>query len=348
MYAILRTKRLHGLESACTHNLRTKKAKNVDPTRSHLNQILVDKLNLNERAKKGPTAGTYDDRLSEYYKTIGAKVKEDSVLAMEFVLTASPKFFKNASKEKIEKWKKTQMEFLQKEFGDQLQFVILHLDETSPHLHVITSVEETKIHKYKNRYGSCEKMVCSVNADRYNPIYLQKLQDRYAVTNAKFGLSRGLRNSKAVHTELKEFQVMIKEFLDKKDYTNVIDQIVDNIPVFLGACKIEKVREAFTPILNQLMKQSKAARLTLKMLPEKVQFINSLIEENEKLNKELKEKKEDYVEAINSKIADNQLIYELRNEVKRLQALVPGGDIDDGGGQIDNTLVSKSTRKLTK
>ena len=271
----------------------------------------------------GSDTGTYDDRLLDYYKNKNAKVKQNSVMAMEFVLTASPEFFEKATPEKLNRWKKSQLNFMKKEFGDQVQFAVLHLDEKTPHLHFFVSVEETKMQKYKNRYGSGEKLVCSLNADRYNPIFLQKLQDRYAEYNKKYGLERGMRNSKAVHTELKEFQAQVKEFLDKKDYTSVIDNLLEKVPVFMGACKIETVKKVLTPVLNTLMKQSKAARITLKELPEKVQFINSLIEENEELNKELKEKKNYYIEAINEKIADKNKILELEEEVKRLEALVP-------------------------
>ncbi len=63
MYAILRTERLHGISSACAHNFRTKYAKNVDPKKSHLNRILIDKLDLHSRAEEGSDAGTYDQGL---------------------------------------------------------------------------------------------------------------------------------------------------------------------------------------------------------------------------------------------------------------------------------------------
>lgn len=323
MYAILRTKRQDGIASVCAHNLRTKYAKNVDKTKSHLNQIYIDNLQLSERAALGPSAGTYDERLLKYYEEKKVKVKENSVLCLEFVLTASPQFFKNATQAQFKDWKKTQLDFMRKEFGEQVQFAILHLDEKSPHYHFLVSVEETKIHKYKNRYGVTEKMVTSLNADRYNPIYLQKLQDRYAEANQKFGLARGLRNSKAIHNELKNFYKDVNSFLEKKDYSSVINNLVEKLPVFLGVCKIDDVRKLFTPVVNKLMKQSKAARITLKELPEKIKLINSLIEENEKLNLELKEKRDYYKEAINEKIEDNKLIDSLQKEIIRLKQYEP-------------------------
>ena len=304
---------------------------------------MIDNLDLNSRADQGSDAGTYDERLQEYYKNKNVKIKKNSVMAMEFVLTASPDFFKKSSPEKINKWVQSQLNFMKKEFGDQVQLAVLHLDETSPHLHFFVSVEETKVQKYKNRYGSGEKTVCSLNADRYNPIYLQKLQDRYAEYNKKYGLKRGMRNSKAVHMEIKEWQEMVKGFLEKKDYSKVIDSILDTVPVFMGACKMETVKSVLKPLLNQLMKQSKAARITLEMLPEKVQQINKLIEDQEALNNELSEKRDYYLEAINKKIADNAEIEKLKNEVARLQALLPGG----GGTDNDTSATMAVVEKLT-
>lgn len=323
MYAILRTKRIKTLGAVCAHNLRTKYAKNVDPTKTHLNEIFLDKLDFLTRSKNGAADGTYDERLTDYYSEKKAKVKKNSVQAMEFVLTASPEFFTTASPEAFRSWKKKQINFLEKEFGDSLQFVILHMDETSPHFHAIISVEETKIQKFKNRYGSGEKQVTSLNADRYDPIYLQKLQDRYALANKKYGLRRGLRNSKASHQELKEFSKMVKEFTDKSDYSKAIDTIIENIPTFLGACKVSDIQKHFKPVLNALMKRSKAAKIFHKFLPEKIELVNKLIVENEELNKKLEEKRDYYVEAINAKIADNKKIAELEMEIKRLEQYEP-------------------------
>jgi len=337
MYAILRTKRQDSIASVCAHNLRTKYAKNVDKTKSHLNQIYIDNLQLSERAALGPSAGTYDERLLKYYEEKKVKIKANSVLSLEFVLTASPQFFKNATQEQFKSWKKTQLDFMRKEFGDQVQFAILHLDEKSPHYHFLISVEETKIHKYKNRYGVTEKMVTSLNADRYNPIFLQKLQDRYAEANKKFGLARGLRNSKAIHNELKDFYKEVNQFLEKKDYSGVINNIIDKLPVFMGVCKTDDVRKLFTPVINKLMKQSKAARIALKELPEKIKVINSLLEDNEKLNEDLKEKRDYYKEAINSKIEDDKKIEELTKEVNRLKQYEPK--------VIEEEVYNKSTKK---
>lgn len=324
MYAILRTDRLNTLQEACAHNLRTKYSKNVDKTKTHLNEIIVDNLQLSERAALGADAGTYDERILKYYQGKNAKVKKNSVLAMEFVLTASPEFFQNATKQEFNSWKKTQLNFMKKEFGDQVQFAILHLDEKSPHYHFLVSVEETKIHKYKNRYGVSEKLVTSLNADRYNPEFLVKLQDRYAEANKKFDLIRGLRNSKATHKELKDFYAEAKKFLENDDYyTDVVDNLIKKIPAVIGLCKIQDVSKFFKPVINKLMRQSKATRIVLKDLPQKIKYANELLEQYTQLNNDLKNTRDYYKEAINEKIADSKKIQDLENEVERLKKFEP-------------------------
>lgn len=340
-YAILRTKRLKTLSAACAHNFRTKFAKNVDPSRTELNRTLFDPLGLEQRSKD-PDDGTYDQRLVDYYEKKGAKIREDSCMALEFVLSASPKFFRE-NPDKLEEWIGVQMDFLKKEMGDRLQLVVLHMDEKTPHLQVFVSVEETKLHKYKNRYGQGEKLKTTLNADRFNPIYLQRLQDRYARANKRFGLKRGLRNSKAVHTTLKEFAQQVEDFTKRADYTGAINKIIDGVPSFMGACRIGDIKNALVPVLNSIMKQAKAHKIANKLLPEKIEAINQLYEDLQDLKDELAEEKEKlpelkalYKEAINSKQADLAEIFDLKAEVKRLKdKYEPDGF--DGGGHNDMT-----------
>ena len=52
---------------------------------------------------------------------------------------------------------KTQVDFARKEFGKNLKLAVLHQDETTPHIHLVISTDITKVQKFKNRYGTCEK-----------------------------------------------------------------------------------------------------------------------------------------------------------------------------------------------
>ena len=222
MYAIARAKRIKDngkFSQMCQHNLRdnTNHEKNIDPEKSHKNEIFIDKLNLSN-------GGEYSQKLENYYKSKDVKSRKNSVVAMEFVLTASPEFFKNNSKS--EEWTKHQIEFIRKEWGDNCKLAVVHKDETTKHFHVVVSTEETKTQRFKNRYGEGEKSVTSLNAKRFNRQYLIDLQTRYAKHNEKFGLRRGVKNSEANHQDLKQHRYDVAE-AQNADYTKEINSFID-------------------------------------------------------------------------------------------------------------------------
>jgi hypothetical protein len=126
MYAILRTKRIkdtNKFTQMCMHNLRdrTNNEKNIDASKSHLNEILVDEFDL-QNAKEFNTG--YAKKLNDYYNKLEIKQRKDAVQAMEFVLTASPEFFAKATQKEKEKWVKTQVDFARKEFGKNLKLAV--------------------------------------------------------------------------------------------------------------------------------------------------------------------------------------------------------------------------------
>lgn len=217
MFAILRTKKIKdytAFSKTMQHNLRTKFADNVDASKSKENKVYYQHIKN-------------ADELKAYYDNLSAKERVNSVKAMEFVFTASPEFFEKASNEQLEKWKADQVAFAKNEWGDKLQFLVLHNDEKSPHFHAIVSVEDTKEHKYKNQKGEFFKKVTTLNARKFDREYLRSLQSKYALANKKYGLSRGIKNSKARHIELKEFRNSVSKALEA-DYTKSIESAFDN------------------------------------------------------------------------------------------------------------------------
>ena len=87
------------------------------------------------------------------YEALGAKERKNSVLAQEFIISASPEFFDGLSDEKVAIWAEHQLKFMKNEFGDNLQVAVLHLDEKTPHLHFLLSCEEKSLKRYKNQKG---------------------------------------------------------------------------------------------------------------------------------------------------------------------------------------------------
>lgn len=283
-YAILRTRKLktpQAITQSHQHNMRLKSwgMGNVDSSRSHQNRVLVNDLNLNLTEPASLRKG-----ISDFYAENKVSQKNNSVPLMEFVLTASPGFFQKADGKLKNQWIKEQISFLRQEFGEQLKFAVLHLDETTPHIHAIVSTEQKTVKNYKNRdpktgeIRSYPKESWSLNVKRYNPSYLVDLQTRYAEHNKQFGLIRGQKRSSTPHVPLKAFYGMVENAMSLKGSASQFDQVLDSMEIPFGARfsqqKIKHaVRQGIAPIVEKLdgdrrrlAKQSRFKYMNMKRL----------------------------------------------------------------------------------
>jgi chromosome segregation ATPase len=169
-----------------------------------------------------------------------------------------------------------------------MKLAVLHLDESTPHLHIMVSTETKSVKNYKNRYGVSKKETWSLNAERYNPNFLRGLHDRHAAHNKKFGLKRGVKGSMRKHTDLKEFYDIVDKALDT-DYQKQIESTIETLETGLISKKvsIDEVRKKFAPMLNTLLKQNKA--LKAKFALDIKQWATELHDEAEALKKEREE-----------------------------------------------------------
>ena len=223
--AICRAEKVsQGTETAAhNHNLRaskTKKENNVDYSSSHKNELLLGTRN---------TVATINQKVEQ--RTNKKKLRADANRAIEFVLSASPEHFYDFEKcnmtreewdnltpsnfegrmseywgrlnevkatikqDKLDKWKHDTVEWVKKEFGQNVVNLVLHLDEKTPHAHLL-AVPLTKEGKLSAK-------------DFFNPETAKRWQDDYAKAT---GLKRGIASERR-HEELKEqeFNVARKE-----------------------------------------------------------------------------------------------------------------------------------------
>lgn len=209
MYSILRTVKIKDrqkISQLSEHNFRIRSQENINDNRSNENLILVNKLKVDVKV-----TASLQEKLSEYYSDLGVKERADNVLMMEFVVSASPEFFEGKSQKEIKKWAQHQVEYFEKQFGQNLKMGVLHLDEKTPHIHFMVSTEHETVKTYKNRHGSTQKKTWSLNAKRFNPQFLTDMQSSYAMHNKVFGLKRGEEKSKRAHIKLKDYYESIKK-----------------------------------------------------------------------------------------------------------------------------------------
>lgn len=133
------------------------------------------------------------------------KIRKNGVIAYEFLLTASPEFFRPAGggygqfdRRKVDDFNQKSMEWLRETFGpENIISSTCHLDEASPHLQVVVTPVDTTTGKLNARgwTGGKEK--------------LQQLQDSFAEKVAPLGLERGIKGSRATHTRISEFYASV-------------------------------------------------------------------------------------------------------------------------------------------
>lgn len=269
-YVIARSKKLktaQEITATVKHDTRDDcRASNVDKGRSDSNIVLVDTLQFADTSSDISPS----EKLLAYYEENNVKVRKNSVLAHEHVVSASPEFFSDMSKQQIKEWAAHQVDYFKKTFGDDnVKFVVLHLDESTPHLHIITTPVETKVAKYKYKGESREKLQTTLNARKYDRKFFREHQTNIAKHNAKYNLSRGVAGSKATHKELKEFAVAVKA-AQEANYEQVVEKFLakrfNKQDGIFGAAKytFEEIKNALIDVLSKIMSDNKKLKTSLK------------------------------------------------------------------------------------
>jgi hypothetical protein len=202
-YAILNTKKLKSagkVSIACAHFFRTIETKNADPSRFNMNKVLV--------------GNDQNEFMSNYRNSINSldtKVRSDAVHVMEIMMTASGHGLKypdgKINEDALAKFTENSLAWLKKEFtekGAEIAGVILHCDETTPHIHALIVPTVTKKHK--------KGMKKSLSAKNWldGGKKLADLQTSFANAQKDVGLVRGVESSGAKHTSIKSFYGDIK------------------------------------------------------------------------------------------------------------------------------------------
>lgn len=161
-------------------------APNADINKRHLNVTLV-----NDGVED--YSQLWKDRQYEVNLTEGGKCKPrwDSVYAYEIVLGYSHGALPDNM---IREWADANVKWLGEAFGGEKNVLsaVLHMDETTPHIHAIVIPINEKNHLCaKDFTGGKRKMF--------------KLRDSYTVAMEKFGLEAPIRYTKADNHELKKF-----------------------------------------------------------------------------------------------------------------------------------------------
>ena len=205
------------LRGAHVHQTRTHThdMPNLDPTRLRLNRCLHG---------SGNVLGDVQTMLDAH-----PLAHPNGTVCAEMILSADDDYFDSIcpgwrdgnSNKKLEGWISRNVEWLKSTYPG-LASATLHLDEGAPHIHAMV----VPLASYEQKYRRGSKQVTKVH---YNRIFgddaqtiglarqmkdseltkLGRLQTAYALAMKPCGLVRGVKNSRAVHQSIREYQALV-------------------------------------------------------------------------------------------------------------------------------------------
>lgn len=205
----------------------------------------------------------------EAYKYFEEKIsyqnqRKNAVYGVEFVLSASPDWFKNGGD--LKEFTKRAVELVEKEMGkDNILSAVLHLDETTPHIHFMTMpLKDNKLNFkafYKNKYA------------------FERLQDRAGLAFADLGLRRGIKKciSKVNHKKYNQYknEVLEKqtELKDVEEKIEILNNELNNLIVELE--KPQKDKKTYAKTAKDILKNLEDLKFT-DFIFKKEEFIEAI------------------------------------------------------------------------
>ena len=327
-YAIFRcdgVKSLSDLINRGKHNKREKESYKTNPDirieDSHKNIELIKcdkkyiekfyditknyRLEFNERMKNERS-----DRKKSFYQMVN---NSKSVVADEILFTSDKIFFNSLSEEELMRWADTVLDFVYEDMGykkEQIIHATLHMDEKTPHIHLVVVPLVKKFDKRVNK----ERYSISKKAYIKNSIHLSELQDKYwnRLNKNGFKLERGQKNTGVKNLTPKQL----------KQVTRIFNKDLDNAKWELNRkyrTLINKMESKTKGILNKKIVFDYDTYLELMTYLKQANEAVNKVAKSEGLYKEL-EKEIKYYKAflaVNDE-KDNQINY-LNNKIKKLE-----------------------------
>ena len=165
--------------------------KEIDVSKAHLNYELV---NRTENYK------TDVEQFIEDNKSTTRAVRKDAVLVNEWIVSSDRDFFEDLSEREIENFFERSKDYFAEKFGEEnIRYAIVHLDESTPHMHLgIVPFDQDKKLSAKRVFN--RQALRDVQEEL--PEYLQKF---------RYEIERGRKGSDRKNLTVPEFKEMKKE-----------------------------------------------------------------------------------------------------------------------------------------
>ena len=180
----------------------------IDTSKSKDNIILIECNNYNSKFNDivAPMKQEHTERMktmrADRIKTFNQHINSSkNDVAFEMVFTSDNEFFDGLNRNDIKKWAEKSLDFVTKDLGIERRNIlhaIVHMDEKTPHLHVV-AVPLVKTYNKKQN-----KDVWSISRRQYinGKSQLSKAQDIYnqRMNEGGYELDRGKKGSSKEHT----------------------------------------------------------------------------------------------------------------------------------------------------
>ena len=231
-YGICRIQKLKAgsVGRSAKHTSRKYDTPNADPTKQHIRII------------GSPDSPDIPDLETLVRQHIGEQtIRKNAVLAVEFLLTASPEYFRPDDParagyyepKRLEDFQQSACQWLVNRYGDRIVRAELHLDESTPHIHayMVPLDEQGKL--------NCRALL---GGSRYR---LSELQDDFAQAMAVLGLERGIKGSKAKHTEISKYYAAVNSEPDANlDIDSMQQLVADRQRAIKSSAQMEQTAKA--------------------------------------------------------------------------------------------------------
>ena len=217
------------------------------------------------------------------------KVRSNAVLAVEILLSASPEYFRPSDptaagvydQKRLEDFTDASTKWLLEQYMDRVVRAELHLDESTPHLHAyLVPLDE---------FG---KLNCRAwfGGSRHK---LSELQDSFAQAVQHLGIERGIKGSKATHTEVKDYYADVNR--DSLNL-NLEQQLPIPRPQESATDYRERVKETLQPSLNTINHQLSDRQRALQQKQELLETALFSERERQQLEERVKELEKEVVQ----------------------------------------------------
>lgn len=187
-FAIMRCKKLAtmgNLAASLQHAYRERETPNADPQKTPSNEHWI--------------AQNTNEAIGKVRALLPEKRRKDAVLAVEYVMTASPEWWRTASEDDQAKFFDLAHKWLSDKYGsDRIVTASIHRDETTPHMtaFVVPLTQDGRL--------SAKEFIG-------NKAQMTKDQTTFAAAFAGLGLVRGIEGSRATHQRVKAHYAAIQQ-----------------------------------------------------------------------------------------------------------------------------------------